>query len=647
MVGGGEFVNKSFKNHCAELGINHIISPPYTPQHNPFAERGNQSILEKARFILLKSQLTIKFWAEAVSTATFLCSLIPKYENQKNHMKYGIIQNYHYLASKAWEEIFLKYENESSSYCILRISDQKIIISRHVFFDKETFPPLPSQKQFTEDIVRIFPNPIQTTKEFPTDSNTEEDSSSSELNSVDNEEEDTYVDALEHKPKRIRVIGPRHPTLILSKIDSNNILPFPRRQARENLTSLNPNPKTFSEAMISPNREDWDLAIKRELQNMKKLDVWTLRNKKDYDHPITSTWVFKRKIDNTGKTIEYKACLCAHGFHQIAGLDFRSTFAPTGRLSSLHALISFATIHRYDFHQMDIQSAFLYAPLQDKICLEIPHGVLEKKEKQVLQLNKALYGLKQASLAWYKHLSNWLISSSFQGSLTDPCVFWIKDKNPIWIYVHVDDLAIFGIKINHLKDGFSLDQEHYINELDNKYEIEKLTPSNTPLKPHLQPSNSSNEEHEDFNNLNINYQSAIGSLNYISSNTRPDITFATYADADWGNSPINRRSISGFTISINSHLISWCSKKQQTVSHLTTEARYQSLIDAAKETTWLINLINEIQLATSPLNPLLLNDNKGAVDLVLNHANHSGFKAKHMDIKFHFIRELLKKVLCC
>ncbi|MBW0487333.1 hypothetical protein O181_027048 [Austropuccinia psidii MF-1] len=85
---------------------------------------------------------------------------------------------------------------------------------------------------------------------------------------------------------------------------------------------------------------------------------------------------------------------------------------------------------------------------------------------------------------------------------------------------------LLGIKINHLKGGFSLDQGHYINELANKYEIEKCTPSNTPLKPHLQLSNSSNKEHEDFNNLNINYSSAIGSLNYISSNTRPDITFA-------------------------------------------------------------------------------------------------------------------------
>ncbi|MBW0476701.1 hypothetical protein O181_016416 [Austropuccinia psidii MF-1] len=241
---------------------------------------------------------------------------------------------------------------------------------------------------------------------------------------------------------------------------------------------------------------------------------------------------------------------------------------------------------------------------------------------------------------------------------------------------------LLGIKINHLENGFSFDQEHYIEELADKYDIKNLIPSNTPLKPHLQLFISSDKEHKDFNNLNINYRSPVGSLSYISSNTCPDITFAvshlsqllekrglshwnvciqvlhylyhsktlcltfknhgfhhikTYADADWGNSPVDRRSVSGFTVSINQHLISWCSKRQQ------TEAEYKSLIDATKETTWLTNLINEIQLTTSPLDPLLLNDNKRAVDLAFNDANHSGFKTKHMDIKLHYIQEVLRK----
>ncbi|MBW0484240.1 hypothetical protein O181_023955 [Austropuccinia psidii MF-1] len=77
---------------------------------------------------------------------------------------------------------------------------------------------------------------------------------------------------------------------------------------------------------------------------MEKLNVWTLRKKLINDHPITSTWVFKEKQDSAGETIEYKAHLCAHGFHQIPGLDYQNTFAPTGRLSSSQTIISVAAI---------------------------------------------------------------------------------------------------------------------------------------------------------------------------------------------------------------------------------------------------------------------------------------------------------------
>ncbi|MBW0483581.1 hypothetical protein O181_023296 [Austropuccinia psidii MF-1] len=181
---------------------------------------------------------------------------------------------------------------------------------------------------------------------------------------------------------------------------------------------------------------------------------------------------------------------------------------------------------------MDVRSAFLNAPLQEEICLEIPQGVEGNKKTEVLHLNKALYGLKQAPLAWYMHLSDWLISSGFHCSLANLCVFWRKGELPIWIYIHIDDHAIFGpnldyfkkeikkdfdirylgeaclilgIKVTHLQYGFSLDQEHYIKELAEKYKINELTPSNTPLKPRLQLSKLSDKEHEEFNKLNINY----------------------------------------------------------------------------------------------------------------------------------------------
>ncbi|MBW0534422.1 hypothetical protein O181_074137 [Austropuccinia psidii MF-1] len=238
-------------------------------------------------------------------------------------------------------------------------------------------------------------------KDLQNDTNANENNLNIDVSLSEDENEDVFIDALQQKPQRIRVIGPRHPTLISRKINCKNILQFSQRQPRANITNQTcSTPKSFNEAMSGSNKEDWNAAIKKELMNMERLNVWTLREKTTKNHPITSMWVFKEKQDNTGNTVEYKAHLCAHSFHQILGLDNQSTFAPTGRLSSLRALISFATIHKYEFHQMDVQSAVLNAPLQEGIFLEIPLGVSENKETHVLHLKKALYGLKQASLSW-------------------------------------------------------------------------------------------------------------------------------------------------------------------------------------------------------------------------------------------------------
>ncbi|MBW0577790.1 hypothetical protein O181_117505 [Austropuccinia psidii MF-1] len=107
---------------------------------------------------------------------------------------------------------------------------------------------------------------------------------------------------------------------------------------------------------------------------------------------------------------------------------------------------------------MDVKSAFLNSPIKDNITLEIPQGLTLNKNSQVLQLNKALYGIKQSPLAWHNHLSKWLISANFTQYISNPCVFWKPAPDPIWIYVHIDDLALFGPNLNPFKE---LIQQHF------------------------------------------------------------------------------------------------------------------------------------------------------------------------------------------
>ncbi|MBW0492721.1 hypothetical protein O181_032436 [Austropuccinia psidii MF-1] len=161
---------------------------------------------------------------------------------------------------------------------------------------------------------------------------------------------------------------------------------------------------------------------------------------------VGTTWVFKLKKDHLHQTVEHKARLCAQGFTQTPGVYFDKTYAPTGQLNSLRALTSHSSANGLDFHQIDVKSALLNASLTETVYLSIPQGLEIDRRKYFLRLKKAIYSLKQAPLAWYNCLKDWLHSVGFNACKLDPCVFHGKHPYALWIYVHVDDMAIFGKK---------------------------------------------------------------------------------------------------------------------------------------------------------------------------------------------------------
>lgn len=74
---GLEFCNKELNSQLREAGIRHQTSNTYTPQQNGLAERMNRSLVEKARCMIFDADLSISFWAEAVSTAAYIYNRSP------------------------------------------------------------------------------------------------------------------------------------------------------------------------------------------------------------------------------------------------------------------------------------------------------------------------------------------------------------------------------------------------------------------------------------------------------------------------------------------------------------------------------------------------------------------------------------------
>jgi hypothetical protein len=113
-----------------------------------------------------------------------------------------------------------------------------------------------------------------------------------------------------------------------------------------------------------------------------------------------------------------------------------------------------------------------------------------------------------------------------------------------------------------------------------------------------------------------------------------------YADADWGNDLLERKSISGRVVMMNGGPISWGSNKQQTVALSTGEAELMAICDAAREILAHLMFFQTLSIQIPP--PIIFTDNKAAESIVKRQeANHR--QSKHIDIRYHFVRDHQEK----
>ena len=111
--------------------------------------------------------------------------------------------------------------------------------------------------------------------------------------------------------------------------------------------------------------------------------------------------------------------------------------------------------------------------------------------------------------------------------------------------------------------------------------------------------------------------------------------FIGYSDADWAGDLDDRRSTSGNLFKLSEAAVSWRSKKS-CVALSTAEAEYMALASAAQEAVWMQRLQNDLNEA-SVKSTLIYEDSQSTICMAKNPQYHG--RAKHIDIKFHYIRE--------
>lgn len=238
-----------------------------------------------------------------------------------------------------------------------------------------------------------------------------------------------------------------------------------------------------------------------------------------------------------------------------------------------------------------------------------------------------------------------------------------------------------GIEIIRNGRELCLSQTGYIKSLLTKFGMTDCKGAATPLTLSFKPVAT-----DRCCDRSLPYRELIGSLMYVAVATRPDIAHAVsvlsqfnnqydqrvwteakhvlrylketrhlglrfkptedglsgYVDADWGNCQIDRKSYTGIAFTLSGAAISWESRKQRTVALSSTEAEYMGLTDAAKEAIYLISFLKELGFEKLG-NVTIFNDNQGAGELARNPVYHG--RSKHIDIRYHFVREALSNHL--
>ncbi|KAJ9552913.1 LOW QUALITY PROTEIN: hypothetical protein OSB04_016958 [Centaurea solstitialis] len=205
-------------------------------------------------------------------------------------------------------------------------------------------------------------------------------------------------------------------------------------------------PTSYGEAVSDSESEQWQEAMKAEMQSMYDSQVWELPDLTQHCRAVGRKWVFKKKTDMDGNVHTFKARLVAKGFTQTHGMDYDETFSSVAMLKAIRILMAISAYFNYEIWQMDVKTAFLNGKLTEDVYMEQPEGFEDPKNpNKVCKLLKSIYGLKQASRSWNLHFDERIKEFGFAKSEFEPCVYTKFSGSIVtFLVLYVDDILLIG-----------------------------------------------------------------------------------------------------------------------------------------------------------------------------------------------------------
>ncbi|GKB99082.1 retrovirus-related pol polyprotein from transposon TNT 1-94, partial [Tanacetum coccineum] len=378
-------------------------------------------------------------------------------------------------------------------------------------------------------------------------------------------------------------------------------------------------PKTYKDALT---QSCWIKAMQEELNEF-ELDI-------------------QSEARRTGRSFKEQGLVSGHGYRQEEGIDFEESFALVARLEAIRIFLAFVAHMNMVIYQMDVKTVFLNGNLREEVYVSQPDGFVDlDNPNHVYKLKKALYGLKQTPRAWYDMLSSFLISQDFSKGLVDPTLFIRREGKELLLKYGfnscdpMDTPMVEKSKLDEDKEGKCVDPSHYRGMIGTLLYL-------TASRPDLQFAICMCARYQAW--PTEKHLHAVKRIFWYLRGTvnrglwypkDSSIALTAFADADHAGCQDTRRSTSGSMQFLGDRLVSWPSKRRKSATISSTKAEYIALSGCCAQVLWMRFQITDYGFGFNKI-PMYC-DNKSAIALCCNNVQHS--RSKHIDIRFHFIKE--------
>eukprot|EP00253_Pinus_taeda_P033755 PITA_33755 len=279
-------------------------------------------------------------------------------------------------------------------------------------------------------------------------------------------------------------------------------------------------------------------------------------------------------------------------------------------------------------------------------------------------------------------MDSFLLSQNFKICKFDPNVYMLRTHDSLLILVlYVDDLLItgswdsatatvkrafhdrflmtnmgplhfiLGLEISQNATCIKLSQAKYAWDLLERFYMTHCKLAPTPFLSGIRLEDGGDTPLVD----NTLYRQLVGSLLYL-NHSRPDLSYAGtitfeihyaagsalnllgFTDSDWAGHNIDRKSTSGYSLSLGSGPICWSSKKQAAISLSSTEAEYRGVVNITIQALWLQHFLTELGIQFHQ--PIVIwCDNQSTLKFCRDPIQRQW--TKHIEIHMHYIEELV------